>query len=190
MMKPAELLEILHVCEKLKCNTRHSYTSSGRHESVAEHCWRISTMAMLIEDEFPDADMSKVIRMCLIHDLGEAFTGDIPTFEKTKVDGVKEEKVLNDWGDTFPEPQRSKWMALYDEMNAVETLEAKIFKALDKMEAIIQHDEADISTWLPLEYDLQFTYGVENVQFSEYMKELRAEIDRVTREKISGNVQE
>lgn len=47
-MKPKELLEILSVAEKLKCNTRHCYTSSGRRESVAEHSWRISLMAMLL----------------------------------------------------------------------------------------------------------------------------------------------
>ena len=81
-MKPNELLQILRVAEKLKCNTRHSYTSTGRHESVAEHSWRIALMAMLLTPEFPEADMNKVIRMCLIHDLGEAFTGDIPTFLK------------------------------------------------------------------------------------------------------------
>ncbi len=74
-MKPKELLEILSVAEKLKCNTRHCYTSSGRRESVAEHSWRISLMAMLLTKEFPGADMDKVIRMCLIHDMGEAFTG-------------------------------------------------------------------------------------------------------------------
>jgi ABC-type sulfate/molybdate transport systems ATPase subunit len=62
------------VAEKLKCNTRHCYTSSGRHESVAEHSWRIALMAMLLTEEFPEADMNKVIRMCLIHDLGEAFS--------------------------------------------------------------------------------------------------------------------
>ena len=39
-----------------------------------------------MRDEFPEADMDKVIRMCIIHDLGEAFTGDIPTFEKTAED--------------------------------------------------------------------------------------------------------
>ena len=66
--------------------TRHCYTSSGRRESVAEHSWRISLMAMLLTKEFPEADMDKVIRMCLIHDMGEAFTGDIPTFEKTNAD--------------------------------------------------------------------------------------------------------
>lgn len=62
-MKPKELLEILSVAEKLKCNTRHCYTSSGRRESVAEHSWRISLMAMLLTKEFPEADMDKVIRM-------------------------------------------------------------------------------------------------------------------------------
>ena len=58
-MKPKELLEILSVAEKLKCNTRHCYTSSGRRESVAEHSWRISLMAMLLTKEFPEADMDK-----------------------------------------------------------------------------------------------------------------------------------
>ena len=185
-MQPTELLRILSVAEKLKCNTRHSYTSSGRHESVAEHSWRIALMGMLVADEFPEADMDKVIRMCLIHDLGEAFTGDIPSFEKTDQDKKKEENVLLDWVRTFPEPERSEWEALYAEMNALETTEAKIYKALDKIEAVIQHDEADLSTWLPLEYDLQLEYGKENMEFSEYMKALKAEVDQMTRAKIAA----
>ena len=185
-MQPTELLRILSVAEKLKCNTRHSYTSTGRHESVAEHSWRIALMGMLVADEFPEADMDKVIRMCLIHDLGEAFTGDIPSFEKTDQDEKKEENVLLDWVRTFPEPERSEWEALYAEMNALETTEAKIYKALDKIEAVIQHDEADLSTWLPLEYDLQLEYGKENMEFSEYMKALKAEVDQMTRAKIAA----
>ena len=183
-MNPTQLLEILSVAERLKCNTRHCYTSSGRHESVAEHSWRISLMAMLVADEFPGADMNKVIRMCLIHDLGEAFTGDIPTFWKTGADETKEEDLLNAWVGTLPEPQKNEFSQLYAEMNALETLEAKIYKALDKLEAIIQHNESDISTWLPLEYDLQLTYGAENIKFSPYFQTLRAEIDDWTRRKI------
>ena len=100
-MKPSELLTILSVAEKLKCSTRHCYTSSGRQESVAEHSWRISLMAMLVAPEFPDADMGRVIRMCLIHDLGEAFTGDIPTFWKTEADTQKEDAVFDRWGFPF-----------------------------------------------------------------------------------------
>ncbi len=183
-MKPGELLKILNVAEKLKCNTRHCYTSSGRHESVAEHCWRTALMAMLLESEFPQADMNKVIKMILIHDLGEAFTGDIPCFNKTSKDEVNESTVLDDWVKTFPEPEQKQWLELYAEMNALETQEAKIYKALDKMEAVIQHDESDISTWIPLEYELQFKYGLENVQFSDYMKNLKTEIDKITKSKI------
>ena len=77
-MDSRAFLDFLKVAEKLKCNTRHSYTSSGRHESVAEHSWRLAVMAYFVRDEFPEADMNKVIKMCLIHDLGECFTGDIP----------------------------------------------------------------------------------------------------------------
>lgn len=183
-MQPTELLRIMSVAEKLKCNTRHCYTSSGRHESVAEHSWRLGLFAMLVANEFPEADMDKVIRMCLIHDLGEAFTGDIPSFEKTKNDEKKEGNVLDEWIASFPEPERSQWQALYEEMNALETTEAKIYKALDKMEAIIQHDESDISTWIPLEYELQFEYGKENVQFSPYLRNVREKIDHITSEKI------
>ncbi|MBR6553983.1 MAG: HD domain-containing protein, partial [Clostridia bacterium] len=46
-MEQRKFLEFLTVAEKLKCNTRHSFTTSGRKESVAEHSWRLALMAML-----------------------------------------------------------------------------------------------------------------------------------------------
>ena len=185
-MKPFELLEILTVAEKLKCNTRHCYTSTGRHESVAEHSWRIALMAMLLRPEFPHADMDKVIRMCLIHDLGEAFTGDIPTFDKTEADTRREDALFDQWVQTLPEETRKEFSCLLVEMSCLETQEAKIYKALDKMEAVIQHNESDIATWLPLEYDLQRRYGAENVKFSPYFQKLKGEIDAWTKQKIEG----
>lgn len=187
-MKPTELLQIMSVAEKLKCNTRHCYTSSGRQESVAEHSWRIALMAMLIAPEFPEADMDRVIRMCLIHDLGEAFTGDIPTFWKTKADSLREDDLFARWVDTLPEKNREEFLSLLSEMSALQTREAKIYKALDKMEAVISHNESALSTWLPLEYDLQLRYGAENVQFSPWFQELKKEIDQWTREKIASGV--
>ena len=184
-MKPTELLSILSVAEKLKCNTRHCYTSSGRHESVAEHSWRIALMAMLIGPEFPEADMNRVIRMCLIHDLGEAFTGDIPTFDKTAADTDQEDALFAQWVQTLPEETKLEFSGLLAEMNAQETPEAHIYKALDKMEAVIQHNESDIATWIPLEYDLQLRYGAENVKFSPWFQSLKAEIDSWTKRKIA-----
>ena len=183
-MEPKELLEILSAAEKLKCNTRHCYTSSGRHESVAEHSWRLALMAMLLAPEFPDADMDKVIRMCLIHDMGEAFTGDIPAFDKTAADAGREDALLMNWVQTLPADSRQEWTALLTEMNALETWEAKIYKALDKLEAVIQHNESDISTWIPLEYDLQLTYGEENVEFSPYLRTLKQAVNDWTERKI------
>ena len=183
-MNPSIMLDILATAEKLKCNTRHSWTSNGRHESVADHSWRLALMALLVSDEFPELDMDKVIKMCIIHDLGEAFTGDIPCFEKKREDEFKEENLLMKWIDTFPEPYKEEFGVLWKEMEERKTKEAMLYKALDNLEAVIQHDEADIKSWIPLEYDLQFTYGADKVGFSKYLIELKKEIDKRTTEKI------
>ena len=106
-MKPEKLIEVLSVAERLKDAVRHSYTSGGRRESVAEHSWRITLMAYFVSDEFPEADLLKIMKMCLIHDLGEAFTGDIPAFEKTDKDSEKEADVLGEWVKTLIK----KWLS-------------------------------------------------------------------------------
>ena len=93
-MEAEKLMEALHTVEKLKRTMRHCYTSDDRKESVAEHCWRVALMAYWMEDEFPEVDINKVIKMCLIHDLGECFTGDIPCFKKTEADEETEENLL------------------------------------------------------------------------------------------------
>lgn len=186
-MKPTEFIKIMKVAENLKNNTRHSWTSTGRHESVAEHSWRMTMMAYFIKDEFPNVDIDKVIKMCMFHDMGEAFTGDIPTFEKNEKDEHTEEKLLNAWIESLPNSYGNKLKSLFDEMKAQETIEAKIYKALDKMEVLIQHNEAELSTWIPLEKTLNLTYGEKEVEFSEYLKELREQIKRDTEEKLKMN---
>ncbi len=183
-MKQRELLNFLNRLECLKTNGRHSVTAGGVTESVAAHAWRLSVFAMLLLPEFPEIDGDKLIRMCLIHDFGEAVTGDIPSFQKTrKHEQIEEDAVANLICD-LPEPQQSELAALFAEMDALETREARLYKALDKMEAVIQHNEADISTWIPLEYDLQQTYAVENAEEFPYLKELRALLLEDTKQKI------
>ena len=147
-MEAGKFLDLMHLAENLKNNTRHSWTSTGRRESVAEHSWRLTVMAYFVKDEFPEADIDRVIRMCMFHDMGEAFTGDIPAFEKKESHEQAERRCVEDWVSSLPEPYREDLRALYGEMEEQRTLEAKIFKALDKMEALISHNEADISTCL------------------------------------------
>ncbi len=184
-MKPRELLDILIIAERLKDATRHCYTSGGRRESVAEHCWMTALAAMLISDSFPEADMNKVVKMCLIHDLGEAFTGDIPTFDKTDADEKVEEALLYDWVRSLPEKESKELLALYDEMSEKKSAEAKIYKALDGLEALIQHNLSDLSTWTEKERAVNATYHNDKVEFSEYFKELREEIKKDTLKKLS-----
>ena len=189
-MQQRELLNFLSKLECLKTNGRHSMTRGGITETVAAHSWRLAVLALLVAPEFPEMDGNKLIRMCLIHDFGEAITGDIPSFLKTKEHEATEENAVETLLTSLPQPQREEQTALFREMDAHETQEARLYKALDKMEAVIQHNESDISSWLPLEYDLQQTYAMENAAEFPYLKELRALMLQDTLDKIEVTKEE
>ena len=183
-MKQRDYIDFLGKIEKLKCNTRHSWTSSGRRESVAEHSWRLAVMAMLCADEYPQVDINKVIKMCLIHDFGEAVTGDIPSFYKTEADEHNENVALMELIGILPEEHYCALSLLFQEIDDQKTPEAKLFKSLDNIEAVISHNEADIKTWLPLEFKENQIYGEENCEWSEWIKNLRKIVKDDTLKKI------
>src|SRR5215210_8963395 len=86
-MTPHELtgvLDFLRASERLKTTHRSAYTSEGQQESVAEHTWRLCLMAMVLAPEFPGIDFEKLVKICIIHDLGEAIGGDIPAPEQAR----------------------------------------------------------------------------------------------------------
>ena len=176
-MSPKEYLAIVHCIAGLKERTRHAWMKSGRKESVAEHSWRMALMAYFLRDAFPAADLTRVLLMALLHDVGEVFTGDIPTFEKTDADRAHEHVLRDQWIDSLPPPYAAEVRELFAEMDACETEEARLVRALDRMEAVITHNEGDPLTWLPLEYDLQRTYGVKEAAFSPALRALRTEVN-------------
>ena len=183
-MQPRQLIEFLGIIGKLRHNTRHVWNADGRQESVAEHCWRLPVMALLVADEFPDVDITKVVKMCLIHDFGEALTGDIPSFYKTKEDEDKEDLAVASLIDRLPEGIADEFSSLFAEMADLKTPEAKLFKALDNLEAIVSHNESPLDTWLELEYEANLTYGDDKVAYSEYLRELREELKKDSIRKI------
>lgn len=187
-MDARKFIDTVTLAARLKDTVRHCYTEKGRRESVAEHSWLTTLMAFFLKDEFPQADINKVITMCMIHDLGEAFTGDIPTFEKTEEDERREETLLFAWVDSLPPLYAQKLHALYEEMEQRKTIEAKIYKAIDGLEAVIQHNNSALSTWLPLEYTLNQTYALDKTAFSEYLSEVRrlAKLDTVRKIETEG----
>lgn len=164
-----EIMNFLHLSEKMKTTYRHSWCTDGSKESVAEHSYRLALMAMLMKDIYPDIDHNRLIKMCLVHDLGESITTDIPAFEKTQqhenTEILAQKQIVNMLSHSLKQEVHS----LFEEINALETKEAKIYKCLDKLEALIQHNEADLSTWIELEYDLQLTYGIKDCAAFEFM---------------------
>ena len=180
-----QFTDFLNRVEKLKSVRRHCVTADGEPETVAAHTWRMALMAYLLKDELGDIDIDRVIRMCLIHDIGEAVTGDIPTFEKNGGHERTERQAVEDLLGGLPGALAEELKALFAEMEALETKEAKVYKALDRLEAVISHNESDISTWLPLEYELQQTYAARNVEGFPALEALQEEAVRRTKEKIA-----
>ena len=69
-------------------------------------------------------------------------------------------------------------------MDAQETKEAKLYKSLDKLEALIQHNESPLDTWAENEFELNKTYAFDTVSFSEWLTELRKAVLDDTLKKI------
>jgi len=187
-VQPKKLIEFLGLIGQLKNNTRHVWNSEGRQESVAEHCWRLAVMANLVAGEFPNVDINKVVKMCLIHDFGEALTGDIPSFYKTKQDEENEDLAIADLLKHLPGEISAEYVELFTEMNQLNTAEAKLFKALDKLEAIVSHNESPLDTWLELEYTENLTYGTEDSAYSAYLSKLKEELNKDTKNKIARGI--
>lgn len=186
MMQPEQLLSFLTAAGTLKQTLRHCYTAPERRESVADHSWRLALMAYLCADEYEGIDLSRLLVFCLVHDLGEAVTGDIPAFDKTQTDEKTEDAAIAALLDTLPEPVRGRLKTLFVEYAAQNSDEARLCLALDKLEALHSHNEAPLDTWLPLEYDLQMTYGEREAAFSPYTAELRAVLNEATRRKVAA----
>ena len=183
-MDAKQFLDFLHRAERLKCNTRHCVTSTSRPESVAEHSWRLALMALLLEKDFPQLDMVRVVEMCIIHDLGEAVTGDIPTFRKTEQDVQVENQAVEQLFSGLEPAAREKFTALFAEMDALETPEARLCKSLDKLEAVISHNESPLSSWEPLELELNVSYGIREAAEFPPVAALREQARQDTLEKI------
>ena len=184
-MDNKSMLAFLAVAEKLKCNTRHSWTSTGRHESVAEHSWRLCVFSWLFQKHFPECDMNRVLLMCLFHDIGEAVTGDVPSFLKTQEHEDTESNAIDTVLGMLDTPLKEELSGLFREMQEQKTVESRVFKALDKLEAVLQHNEAPIDTWIPLEYELNLVYADENVKEFPALESFRKELKEMTLQKIS-----
>lgn len=184
-MNSRDIIKFLGLAEKLKCELRHSWTSTMRQESVAEHSWRLCIFSWLLKDQLQNEyDMDKVLKMCLFHDLGEAIAGDVPSFLKSDEDIRKEDAAIEQIVGMLDHGSGVELKELFAEMKEQCSKEARLFNALDKLEAVIQHNEAPIDTWLPLEFELNKIYADDEVKGIAVMEDLREAVRQDTIYKI------
>ncbi|ENX16167.1 hypothetical protein F895_01758 [Acinetobacter sp. CIP 64.2] len=181
-------LAFLHEAEKLKNVLRFSHTSNGRQESTAEHSWRLSLMAMIFTDQFKHLDHAKILKMCLIHDLGEAIHGDIPAIMKNQFPdkSLQEKQDLYQLTESLDEHPQTLIRTLWQEYENAETAEAKFVKALDKLETIMQHNQG----LNPDNFDYAFnlSYGKKYTQAIPVLQQIRTILDQQTQEKMKMNI--
>lgn len=85
------IIQFIQNAERLKSTLRSGHTSQGRPESTAEHSWRLCLLVTLFDRELGDCDRLKLIKMCIVHDLGEAISGDVPAIHQSADDGRAEQ---------------------------------------------------------------------------------------------------
>jgi putative hydrolases of HD superfamily len=148
------LLDFLHLAENLKNELRHSKTSTGRRESVAEHSWRTALMAVLLKEYLdPKLDWAKLVAMIVVHDLAETRTGDVPIFkaDSRKQKKASEKRAMRELRSMLPSGTGKRVYQLWEEYELRQSLEARVVNALDKLEAQVQHNEADLNSWIEWE---------------------------------------
>ncbi len=177
------------MAEKLKTVHRHSFTSNtDRIESTAEHSWMVCLIAMtLFEHISLKVDQLKVLKMLVIHDLAEAITGDIPGFDAKGRIGKyeREKKALEELLTPLPESTQREFFELWEEHEENETNEAKVAQAIDKFEAPLQHNIFGPEKWDQGDFDFHGGYKMEFHQFEPFIKELRDELEEMSRKKIT-----
>ena len=155
------ILSFLRLAERLKFELRHSWLSSGRQESVAEHTWQMALIALLLHRHLENpVNLEHTLKMILVHDLVEAEAGDIPFFEiglRKEQKAQREQEAIENIQHMLDDPAGQEIYDLFQEFELAQTLEAKFAKALDNLEVQIQHNLADFSTWEEIEYDLVYT---------------------------------
>ncbi|ABD85613.1 metal dependent phosphohydrolase [Rhodopseudomonas palustris BisB18] len=189
MLPPDQIkgaLAFLREAERLKDVLRSGHTSNGRPESTAEHTWRLCLMAVLFADDLGDIDIAKLLKICIVHDLGEALHGDIPAIDQS-ADGNKaaqERADLEALTRPLDAKRRAEILALWQDYAAAASPEARLAKGFDKLETILQHNQGRN----PADFDYAFNlgYGVKQTAAHPLLAALRAVLDDDTRARVAA----
>jgi len=149
-----KIFNFLHKIENLKSTYRYNKTSAGEKESSADHSWRLAITTFIIADELKlKIDITKSIKIALVHDLAEALTGDIDAIliaegkVSTEDKNKQEVEAIKNLKETLPKTIGNEISNLWNEYEEGKTQEAKFVKALDKIETLTQLAESGYNVY-------------------------------------------
>ena len=180
------ILDFVQSASALKDTLRTGRTASGRQESTADHSWRLCLLVMLLADDLEGIDLVRLLQLCVVHDLAEAITGDVPAPDQAAADGRKERErqALRQLCKPLPTELQQRIEALCAEYEAGRSPESLMAKGLDKIETMLQH----LIGANPPGFDYRFnlTYGREITDRHPVLRQVRSSLDAKMHSRIKA----
>tara|TARA_Y100000310_G_C20630378_1_gene788313 strand:- start:799 stop:1641 length:843 start_codon:yes stop_codon:yes gene_type:complete len=180
-----KIFSFLKTSEKLKQVERAIMTSPKiRYENSAEHSWHTGLLLLTIKDQFPHANLERMLKMILIHDLIEIYAGDTPAYDVKgkETQAEREKEAAKKLFFELPDNLREEFHDLFNEFEMAVTKEAKIVRSCDKIQAMLQNIITEGKTWQDNKLDLNWVEGynkkfmVHNNTFMEIYSKLFKEV--------------
>ena len=182
------IIAFLQAAERLKDTLRSGCTAQGRAESTAEHSWRLCLMIVAFECDLAGYDVARLLKLAIVHDLGEAIHGDTPATEQ-HLDPDRLERERRDMTALcaqLPADVRAEMLDLWDDYAQARSPEACLVKGFDKLETMLQHLAGRNAP--DFDYVFNLTYGVAQTCHHPLLRDIRAIVDGRTRERIRARL--
>ena len=156
-------LEFVLEIDKEKNIFRQTHLSGhGRNENDAEHAWHMAIMAYLLQEYSNEpVDITRVMLMCLIHDVVEIDAGDTYAYdaEGLKTQKAREEAAKERIYSLLPEDQKKELAAIFDEFEESKTPESKFAHAMDNLQPLMLNNSNDGGDWREHGVSAKQVYG-------------------------------
>ena len=178
--------------DKEKNILRQTHLSGhGRNENDAEHAWHMAIMAYLLREYSNEpVDITRVMLMCLIHDVVEIDAGDTYAYDEEgkKTQKAREEAAKERIYSLLPEDQKEELAAIFDEFEESKTSESKFAHAMDNLQPLMLNNSNDGGDWRERGVSAKQVYGRQSrtKEGSEKLYEVTDQIIKKHREK--GNL--
>lgn len=187
-------LEFVLEIDKEKNIFRQTHISGhGRNENDAEHAWHMAIMAYLLREYSNEPiDITRVMLMCLVHDVVEIDAGDTYAYdtEGKKTQKAREEAAKERLYSMLPDDQKEELMTIFEEFEAGETSEAKFARAMDNLQPLLLNNSNDGGDWRSHEVSADQVYG-RQIGTKAGSEKLYEVTDNIIRENIkNGNIKE